>query len=205
VKLFALLTLTFIACTVIGTLTHEAGHYLVAKGFGLSSSIHYAYVPFSPEIDDIADPAQRAWTRLAIRIGGPLQTILTGCLGLFLLRRSTVKRPIDDMPSTEQWIYIFLSLFWLRQMASLVVVAVQFFLLDHVSVTGDEAQIALSLGLPTQMFNVITGCIGALVLWYIIFRHVPSSLRLTFMSAGLVGGGIGYYLWLERIGPFILP
>lgn len=200
-----MLTLAFIACTVIGTLTHEIGHYLVAKGFGLSSSIHYAYVPFSPEIDDIADPAQRAWTRLAIRIGGPLQTILTGCLGLVLLRRSTAKRPIDDMPSTEQWVYIFLSLFWLRQLASFAVIAVQFFLLDHVSVRGDEAQIALSLGLPSQLFNVITGCMGALVVWYIIFRHVPSSLRLTFMAAGLVGGGIGYYLWLERIGPIMLP
>lgn len=204
-KRFVLLTLTFIACTVIGTLTHEAGHYLVAKGFGLSSSVHYAYVPFSPEIEDIVDPSQRAWTRLAIRIGGPLQTILTGCLGLVLLRRSTTKRPIDDMPSIEQWVYIFLSLFWLRQMASFVVVAVQFFMLDHVSVSGDEAQIALSLGLPTQLINVLSGCIGAVVLWFILFRVLPSSIRLQFMAAGLVGGGLGYYLWLERIGPILLP
>jgi len=205
VKRFVLLTLTFIAFTVIGTLTHEAGHFLVAKSFGFESSIHYSYVPYSPEIETFADPAQRAWTRLAIRIGGPLQTILTGCIGLVLLRRSTLRDPIIAAPSMIQWVFIFLSLFWLRQTAALVVLAAQFLITSHTSERGDEAQIAQHLGFPTHVLNVLGGCIGAMVLWYILFRILPSSMRLQFMAAGLVGGGLGYYLWLGLIGPVVLP
>lgn len=204
-KLFALLTLTFIACTVIGTLTHEAGHFLVSKAFGCQSSIHYSYVPYCNEIDDIPDPARRVWTRIAISLGGPLETILTGCIGLLLLRRSTLRDPIIDAPSTTQWVFIFLSLFWLRQTAALVVLTAQFLITGHTSERGDEAQIAQQLGLPTHVLNVLGGCIGAVVLWYILFRVLPSSMRLQFMAAGLVGGSLGYYLWLGLIGPVVLP
>ena len=40
-KLFILLTLTFIIMTVIGTLTHELGHYSVSKYLGYEASINY--------------------------------------------------------------------------------------------------------------------------------------------------------------------
>ena len=41
-KLFIVLFLSFIAATVIGTVSHEFGHYIVAKYFGYDAQIHYA-------------------------------------------------------------------------------------------------------------------------------------------------------------------
>jgi hypothetical protein len=40
-RLFVLLALGFIAFTVIGTVSHECGHYLAARCLGYKASLHY--------------------------------------------------------------------------------------------------------------------------------------------------------------------
>ena len=42
--LFIKLFFAFIIVTIIGTLTHQLGHYLMAKYFGYSAKINYASV-----------------------------------------------------------------------------------------------------------------------------------------------------------------
>ncbi|WP_312075913.1 hypothetical protein [Chryseobacterium sp.] len=45
-KLFLILAFTFIIMTVVGTLTHEMGHYAVAKYFGYNARIDYQSTRF---------------------------------------------------------------------------------------------------------------------------------------------------------------
>ena len=54
-RLFALLALGFIIATIVGTVSHEAGHYLAAKYFGLEPKLTYGAVfPQSSNREDMA-------------------------------------------------------------------------------------------------------------------------------------------------------
>ncbi|UFH33687.1 hypothetical protein LNP04_08280 [Chryseobacterium sp. C-71] len=43
-KLLIKLTITFILMTVVGTLSHEFGHYVVVEILGMDGEIHYSYM-----------------------------------------------------------------------------------------------------------------------------------------------------------------
>jgi len=143
-KLFIILIAAFVFTTVIGTLSHELGHYIVAKSLGYKANIHYAstdwYDPgtvdsmnaviskYRKQIEDGASfPGKEKYDRLVhkyshddalITIGGPVQTILTGIIGLILLfvwRNSFRSR---QKLTSRQWMLVFITLFWLRQTAN---------------------------------------------------------------------------------------
>ncbi|MBO0936033.1 hypothetical protein J2I47_05690 [Fibrella sp. HMF5335] len=46
-KLFFRLVLSFICFTILGTLLHETGHYVIAKYYGFDASIHYGSTHFN--------------------------------------------------------------------------------------------------------------------------------------------------------------
>jgi len=117
-SLFVLLALGFIAFTVIGTVSHESGHYLAARCLGYKARLHYgstsiqSYRPgemdylksvFEKYLSQIKSkqpfPGKERYDEICSRIsmrgfwftlGGPVQTMLTGTIGLrlvFLFRR----------------------------------------------------------------------------------------------------------------------
>lgn len=71
--------------------------------------------------------------------------------------------------------------------------------------SGDEARISTMLELPVGTFSIILGILGLIVSFYIIFRIVPFNKRLAFISGGLIGGISGFILWMNLLGPKILP
>lgn len=229
-KTSLLFTLTFILMTVIGTLSHEGGHYAVARMLGYESRINYqkafSHNPLlEKRIDSLgkwyaqqpdgAAPSVLENEFFALRerhfrnhffitLGGPIQTILTGTIGFVLLlvyrRRLFNKTQVKPMG----WVLIFLSLFWLRQLANLAVGVAFLLLRGKTSGRDDESVISYLFGLPQWTILIVTGVFSAGVLLYIL--HVlPQRLRLTFMLSGLVGGVLGYYLWLEKFGKVIMP
>ena len=140
-----------------------------------------------------------------IRIGGPLQTLITGVIGLTLLflRRKSIK--ISGLKLLD-WIAVFLSLFWLRVIFNLVISITRELIKPNGSYFGgDEKHIAELLNLPSGTFSLTLGIIGGLVCAFIIFKIIPSKLRFTFMLSGLVGGISGFILWMIVIGPKLLP
>jgi len=193
-KLFCWLVLAFMLFTVAGTLSHELGHIAVAQMLGMDTHLGYGYMNTDKPWNLI--PAQH---RLLILIGGPLQTVLTGTTGLLLLflYRRKFDREIKLLPG--QWLFVFLTLFWLRQSANL--------LMGSVSRSGrdDESRIAAYLGLPSSSIGMATGIAGLLILAVVVFRFIPRQQRLTFLAAGLAGGVAGFWLWLIKLGPVLMP
>jgi hypothetical protein len=201
-KLFIGLFLSFIAATIIGTLSHESGHYIVAKYFGYNARINYGFTFWSSP-----NPNNPILTghSIAITLGGATQTMLTGTIGLALLFLFRNNFYHTDQLSPRQWIIIFLSLFWLRQPANFCTWLGGYFFSGKFSSRLDEINIANYYELPTWTVITTTAIIGALVLAIITFKFIPSRQRITFLTAGLTGGIVGYVFWLVLFGKYIMP
>ncbi len=226
-----LFTIVFALFTIIGTLSHEYGHIVVAKYLGYETTLHYGsmtferndgysdyetiYAEYKHEIkNDIPFPKKTEFSRLLkrlefesflISIGGPTQTIFTGLFGLFtlFLRR----KPIQNTGlKLLDWLSIFLSLFWLREVFNLAVsIASGLFNGTGVFFAGDEAKISKYLELPIGTVPIVLGTIGLTTSILIIFKVIPIKLRLTFIVSGLIGGIAGFILWMKILGPIVLP
>jgi hypothetical protein len=230
-KLFIILTTAFVFATVIGTLSHEFGHYIVAKSLGYKANIHYAstdwYDPgtvgsmnaviskYWKQIEEGASfPGKEKYERLVhkysndallITTGGPLQTILTGTIGLILLFVWKDSSKAAQKLTLRQWMLVFITLFWMRQTTNLIAWLGSYLVTKEFSYKTDEIKIALKSGLPFWSLTTITGIIGVIILCAVIFKFVPKIQRQTFVSSGIVGGVTGYVLWLYLAGAILLP
>lgn len=230
-KLFVLFSLLFITCTVVGTLSHEGGHIAVAKYLGYGTELHYgsmnptnsgklkerwdlynankqaikagADFKDKAKFDQLTEDIER--DGLWVSWGGPLHTMLTGSFGLLLLGWRSNKRKQNGFKPWD-WLGVFLSLFWLRETANLMVGVFGYLFLGNPTVDGgDEGYLAHASHLPAGSFLVPFGVTGALVATYVVFWIIPKNVRLTFISGGLAGGVSGYVLWLYLLGPVVLP
>lgn len=228
--LFIKLAATFILFTVIGTLSHEYGHIIVAEGLGYETSLHYGsmgtfggkkaklsqlYKENTYEIQNELPFAKRAEydkllaaknvDSLLITWGGPVQTMLTGLLGfVFILFRKD--RIALKGPRFIDWVGIFLSLFWLREVSNVFMsIASEFIRPNGSYFGGDEAKLSLKMSLHHGFFSIIFGCIGLCIAAYVILRIVPKQYRVTFILSGFLGGITGFILWMKLLGPVVLP
>lgn len=113
-RLCAFLTFTFIICTIGGTLFHEFGHYLVLKLLG-----HDAIIRYNSTHPLMANGQLMTNKEYYLMIlGGPLQTMITGTLGFIILIIDYKNIKSSNRLSFFQWLFIFITLFWLRQLAT---------------------------------------------------------------------------------------
>ncbi|WP_124979711.1 hypothetical protein [Nonlabens xiamenensis] len=244
IKAFVLLIMGFILFTVIGTLSHEYGHILVAESLGYETQLHYGSMNYNPS-GYSSDPnviaskqlrhkytglSFREWSQidldqyriyrqeirdrfyseknndsLFITIGGPIQTMLTGVIGLFNL---IYRRRWKAMQAWKlwDWLGVFLALFWLRQVSNPTLAIFRELIAPNgVWFGGDEAKISHQLSLPNGSVAIPLAVIGLGISCYVIFCFIPKSLRFTFIIAGLVGGISGFVGWMHILGPVILP
>ncbi|MFK7908307.1 MAG: hypothetical protein AB8B69_24470 [Chitinophagales bacterium] len=142
---------------------------------------------------------------LKISLGGVLQTILTGTFGLlFLIFRY---RRIEKYGlKFIDWLGVFLSLFWLREIFNLLLgIAGEIINPNGSFFGGDEAKISSLLNLPIGTFSIILGTTGLAVSLFVVFKIVDRKLQATFILSGLLGGVSGFVLWMMILGPKILP
>ena len=231
-KTFALLFFGFILFTVIGTLTHECGHYLVARYFGYTGGrIGYGYT-FSGK-NETWEPFRKVWQRyrteikngtdfpgkqefeterekyskenFMIEAGGPLETVLTGTIGLLLLIIFRQKFFDSNQLNLWQWLIIFITLFWLRGTFNFICRFGFYLVTGNKPIGNDEFNLSLYLGLGIWTLSITSAIIGALVLTFVILKIIPIRQRFTFICAGLSGGLSGAVLWLGVVGPRIMP
>ena len=200
-KLFAYLSLAFILMTVIGTVTHEYGHYISAKILGFNSRVNYGMTMLEGNLNNSMSRKEK----IIFTLGGPVQTISTGTLGIALLYFSRKSFKKIEKLSLLQWVYIFTSLFWLRQVSNMFTWILFYFINGKFGVRGDEIKLARYLELPKWSILLTTALIGAFVLWTVIFKFIPKKVRFTLICSGLFGGVSGYILWLELFGKILMP
>jgi len=223
--------MAFLLFTAIGTISHEYGHIWVAKALGYKTSLHYGSMEFdNPTL--IAQQQELYATRktaiehgnhfeheaeyehltnrlrqneFLILLGGPLQTMLTGLFGLSILFFRRKNRSRYQLRFID-WLAVFLSLFWLRQVFNLVLSVSKAIISSGESYFGgDEKKLSELLNLWPGSFSVVLACVGLFIALFVVFRIVPQHLRPTFIISGLVGGTSGFILWMQVLGPQILP
>jgi len=201
-QLFLYLFFSFILATIVGTLSHELGHYLVAEWLGYDAEIHYAAMGI---IDSTHVTDTGASDGFWITFGGPPQTMLTGSIGLLFLFLYRHRFHDSSKLAYWQWCLVFISLFWLRQPANLVTRLGAWIFYGHLSSRGDEIRLAQYLHMPEWSILISTAVLGMMVLAIVYFLFIPQKQRTTFLLAGLSGGIAGYVLWLKIVGKLILP
>jgi small-conductance mechanosensitive channel len=230
-KLFLKLVITFIAFTIIGTLTHELGHYSAAKLLGLKPNLHYQSVSlqlssidieldkiyglYQKEINSKQDfPAKKRFDELVgietkndfiHRAAGPLQTTLTGSIGFILLFVYRKKIFATQKLNVKQWLLVFCSLFWLREVFNTTMAICSFIIFKDNDFGGDEFILSKHCALPSFTIPIITAIIGIVICLIVIFKFIPTKKRKIFIGAGLVGGTIGFGLWMYILGPILIP
>ncbi len=230
-KLFWALTIAFAFTAIAGTLLHECGHYIAARAWGYHSTISYAFTNWDDaETDSILQTAYAKYGDQIIQhqpypeqekvqllehknrtdsfwitLAGPLQTMLTGSLGLLLIfiyrNRYTSVNPL----SFWEWLPIFLSLFWERQVFNFFAGARLSFLKAVPSLQSDETKLSIYFNWPGWLLNTITALIGLVFSIFVVFKIVPSNYRSIFIMAGLAGGLGGFIIWIKLLGPMLLP
>lgn len=140
-----------------------------------------------------------------VHLGGPAQTMATGTIGVALLLMN--RHWWRGKPSLKSWVWgiIFGALFWLRQLFNLTIATYSVLVGSQWSTRMDETKLALDLQLWPATISVVSGLVGLGVLVFITLRVIPSSQRLTFIGSGLVGGTLGFCLWLVWLGPQLMP
>ncbi|WP_091511262.1 hypothetical protein [Flexibacter flexilis] len=228
---FLYLSLSFVLFTVIGTLSHEFGHILVAKSLGYETTLHYGSMNYhgselTNKLNDIHNRNLQSITEkhhfieqelytnllrkslynsLLIAIGGPLQTILTGTIGLILLLYQNAKIQAHGMKIFD-WFSVLLSLFWLREIFNLLASVSAGILSGSGNYfSGDELHIAWYLQVWEGTFAIVLGIMGLLISLFVIFKIIPKQWQITFIVSGLVGGSLGFVLWMKIVGPILLP
>ena len=229
-RAFLAFTALFILFTPIGTISHEYGHMAASELYGLEATLHYQSASHEKSrleqilndlyaknkeaiINDEDYPDKEKFERYYkkynrqnfwISAGGPIQTCLTGIIGLLMLyyRKARYKSELSKL----DWLAVFLSLFWLREIFNLCTGFALYLLgMDLYYFGGDEYYMALLAELPPGTFALSLGIIGALVACYVVFVVIPKKYRLSFIVAGFVGSAIGFAGWMYWLGPILLP
>lgn len=201
-RLFICLFFAFIAATVIGTLTHEIGHYVAAKLLGHDAHLHYASTSWRLTENN---QDRNLLDRFLILISGPVQTMLTGTIGLVILCIFRQSFYSVNRLSIIQWIVIFVTLCWSRQVANFAIWIENLLLNSNYRSNNDEIIIARHLQIPEGIILTTSALIGSIILNLIIFKFIPDRQRLSFLMAGLFGSLVGYILWIELIGRHAIP
>ncbi|WP_405370384.1 hypothetical protein [Nonlabens sp. Asnod2-A12] len=217
--------LAFVLFTPLGTVSHEAGHYLVAQRYFKKPTLHYGYVNYGewkqqPEMnkwysqhsdsdgqvyeEDIQTleiyrkKAQRHG--LYSTLAGPSQTMLFGTIGFLLLYFNN-----SDKFKFKNWIAVYLAYFWSREVFIFLSLVITRLLTGQIPLQSDEVVIAYYLKIPLLLPAAIFGLLGIIVLTYTTFNKIPIEHRFTFIISGIVGSFIGFILWLRFLGPIIMP
>lgn len=190
-KSLLLFSLAFFLIAVIGTVSHECGHYLMAKLLGHDAVLSFNYTSLVGEEETVSER-----DRLLITMAGPLQTMLFGTLGLVLLVGSGFRQ---QRLGVGHWLRVFLALFWCRQTVNVLMLLAGLIRNGQLNTASDEVELAAAFGLPPLSLGLSTGIAGAVVAGWVFFNYVPARLRLSFFLAGLFGGGLGYLIWVRLL------
>jgi hypothetical protein len=207
----------FVVFTVIGTLSHELGHFAMARMLGYDARINYGYTYW--EAASSADPISNTETAadaeirkakeekdsFLITLAGPVLTMLIGTFGLLLAMADKKRLGKSRILEPRQWFIVFLSLFWLRPLFNFLTGIYVYFSSVSFPSSNDEAELAVHLHWNPISIPLGIALLATAVCVYLFFGYIPWKQRLTFLCSALVGGCLGFFLWLRLLGPILMP
>ena len=184
----------FLPMAALGTVAHESAHWAAARALGCAPVLHFASTTSG------CGPAGAAG--LLVTAAGPLQTMLTGSLGLaglWALRARPWGR--------GHMIALLLAFFWTRQpfnTSGLLLLSLGPGGAPARLLQGDEQRLSAALGLPPLTLAVATGLLG-LAAAGLATAAVPRAQRSAFALGAILGALFGFALWMQILGPALLP
>jgi hypothetical protein len=196
-KLFLGLCLGFIACVIIGTLSHECGHYIAIRLMGCEGMISYNFTTWWCELT----PGRQVIAAVA----GPFVSMLIGTIGASLLLYEKKEFISSEKLQPARWIMVFTALFWLRPILNFGLLMFKYLLHADPGHHSDEARLSDFFDLPEWSVPLFTALLGAVVIRFIFFRIIPFQQRVNFLLSGIAGGALGIFIWMYWLGPVLLP
>jgi len=175
----------------VGTLTHELAHLGAYRAIGSPATLHYGSVRAPVSLD--------GWEALWTVGAGPLQTVLTGTLGLILLGRVDRSRM-----RWQTWLATLTALFWSREVFNLFSALIFYARWGRAPNQGDEVRMARILGWGDWALQIPLGLLG-LVACALVLRWLPSGWRAPVLLGGVPGSLVGFAIWMHGLGPALLP
>ena len=177
------------APTVI--LLHESSHYLTARALGLTPAFHAAKNTFQVPKEGLSERKN-----FVVTIAGPLVEATLGSVGICWLWRLRSKRRMTPATAID-WLATFFAICagrWLRCVTGTP---------THPQ-PGDEARLSADLGLPHWFLPYFLAPFSLLILGTAIYLH-PTGSRLIPFASVILGGCVGSFLWVNYLGPRLLP
>jgi len=221
-KKFIFLTFGFILIILSGYYLNETIKKITAKTIGYESRYVHAFVRCMFHNDSLnnsflkiresyrnsGDTSQsfrkdKEWLKLVkinerdyalIESSGNLFTL---SISLFGLLTWLIRRKKKIIIKWFDWIFLILSLFFLRET---VVIG---FDLTQMAKLCDEAKFWDFFGLHWFVPDIILFCLGIILLGFIIFYVVPKNYRLSFFLSGFFGSILSFFLIVRYVGPLL--
>ena len=170
---------------------HECGHFLAGKSLRWHTRLHYAKTTFYGTKDQLTQRGN-FWVTSA----GPLMSTLLAASGFLWLRSSRIHR-LQAIPTFADWVATTLVTNtgrWVRCLA---------YSSNHPQ-PDDETWISRAMGLPGWLLPYFLGAITIALFIATVRLHPPGS-RLKPLLCLAAGGAIGSLIWIQILGPFLLP
>ena len=215
---------------MFGVLLHEGGHYLAYKKIGYNPTLYFNRVTLEEDSTFLFLKEQSKVYHFEISqnkpfkgdnfyyklsdkfkedgfwpyLFGPIVTIAFGSLGFLLLLLSFRSKATNQKLNVWQWSFVFLSLFWLRQIVNVLIILFLYFIKPSLIKLGDEDYINYYLNLPYGTSNIVTLIIAMIFMSYLYFKIIPKDIRLTFLVSVFTGGVLGALIWIVWLGNVII-
>ena len=218
--------ISFVICVVIlGTLSHEFGHYVMAKHLGYESSFNYAHTIYVDKDNtefvkysyrkyqnyinnELSFPNSDKFYFLKnkyfrdgflITLNGVLTTLILGITGLIIAIYA-------DKRNYKNFTYLgtFFCLFILRQPCNFFMGLLNNLVLNKPN-HSDEIRLANILQIPSLSLEFITSLLAIVVYKRLLNLNAFKNDKLNLTFHIFLGGIIGYYFWLYKYGPVLIP
>lgn len=217
-----LFAIGFIISIIIGTITHEVGHYIVGDVLGYNATISYNRTVYDIDYTQINSIMNTYCYEINNKLpfpgkeemyvtmdkldrdsfwmysGGMLMSNAIGLLGLVLLflhKRITI----------SYWVSLFMSFFFVRSGLILISLLSSFFLFNNKNIYSDETKLSLLMELDFWIVPIVLGSLSLVVCFLIYYKLIPKHYKLPFLIGGVIGGFSGVILWFSILGPWLLP
>lgn len=202
IKLPCLLIIGYIIFLIITTITHELGHYIVAKIYGYDAVLHYNMTEVSYiNSQNGSNQAHSFWITLA----GSIQAMVFGVIGIITLYKKKIFFKEANKLRIRQWIIIFFSLSFLTYTINFFFWMIVYTNTFSLEIKPDEVRIAEYLKIPAELILLILAIIGILSFRYVVKYCIPKKIKTVLILSIFIAYFLFFPIWMKLLGPLILP